>query len=42
MEIARSKSKDGRYEELFKFELYSLNPTAWISTKNGWVRMMGY
>lgn len=28
-----------RYEELFVYELYSLNPTAWKSTEDGWERI---
>lgn len=33
---------DKRYDELFKRELYSLNPTAWKQNNNGWKRLEGY
>lgn len=31
-----------RYEELFKYNLFSLNPTAWVWNRNDWIRIMGY
>lgn len=33
---------DKRYNELFRYKLYSLNPTAWEETENGWKRLEGY
>ena len=34
---------DKRYDELFKKELYSLNPTAWKQIdENRWCRLEGY
>ena len=33
---------DKRYDELFKRELYILNPTAWKQNNNGWKRLEGY
>lgn len=33
---------DKRYGELFKRELYSLNPTAWEFCDREWKRLMGY
>ena len=33
---------DKRYDELFKRELSSLNPTAWKQNNNGWKRLEGY
>ena len=33
---------DIRYDELFKRNLYNLNPTAWEQTDNGWKRLEGY
>ena len=33
---------DKRYNELFKRELYSLNPTAWERIYGGWKRLEGY
>lgn len=33
---------DKRYDELFKRELYSLNPTALEQINNGWKRLEGY
>lgn len=31
-----------RYDELFKKELYSLNPTAWKQVDGEWKRLEGY
>lgn len=31
-----------RYKELFKRELYALNPTAWEKADNEWKRLEGY
>ena len=33
---------DKRYDELFRYELYSLNPTAWENIDNEWCRIAGY
>jgi hypothetical protein len=33
---------DKKYDELFKMELYSLNPTAWEKIDGGWKRLEGY
>lgn len=33
---------DKRYNELFKSELYSLNPTAWEQIDDRWKRLEGY
>ena len=33
---------DKRYNELFKRELYSLNPTAWELCDGEWKRLRGY
>lgn len=33
---------DKRYDELFKRELYSLNPTALEQIDDGWKRLEGY
>lgn len=33
---------DNRYNELFRYELYSLNPTAWKNINNKWCRIAGY
>lgn len=33
---------DKRYNELFKRELYSLNPTAWERVDEEWKRLRGY
>lgn len=33
---------DKRYEELFKKDLYSLNPTAWKQVNNEWKRLEEY
>ena len=33
---------DTRYNELFRYDLYSLNPTAWENVNNGWRRITGY
>ena len=33
---------DKRYDELFKKDLYSLNPTAWKRIEGGWKRLEGY
>ena len=33
---------DKRYNELFRYDLYSLNPTAWENVNNGWCRISGY
>mgnify|MGYP007016831187 CR=1 FL=1 len=33
---------DKRYDELFKRELYSLNPTAWKRIDGEWKRLEGY
>ena len=33
---------DTRYNELFRYDLYSLNPTAWENVNNGWRRIAGY
>ena len=33
---------DKRYDELFKRELYSLNPTAWKQIDDKWKRLEGY
>ena len=31
-----------RYKEVFVYDRFSLNPTAWKRTENGWERMFGY
>ena len=33
---------DKRYDELFKRELYSLNPTVWKLVDGEWKRLEGY
>lgn len=33
---------DKRYDELFKKDLYGLNPTAWEQIDNEWKRLDGY
>ena len=33
---------DKRYDEVFKMELHSLNPTAWERIDGGWKRLKGY
>ncbi len=33
---------DKRHKELFRHDLYGLNPTAWEQTENGWKRLEGY
>lgn len=33
---------DKRYSELFEYELYSLNPTAWEFVDGKWKRLKGY
>ena len=33
---------DKRYDELFKSELYGLNPTAWEQIDGKWKRLEGY
>ena len=33
---------DNRYKELFDYNLYSLNPTAWIWNGNDYRRISGY
>lgn len=33
---------DERYEELFKKDLYSLNPTAWKQVNDKWKRLEEY
>lgn len=33
---------DKRYNELFKNDLYGLNPTAWEQINNVWKRLEGY
>ncbi len=35
------KQMNARYKELFLFELYSVNPTAWVNA-GGWIRLAGY
>ena len=36
------KELDKRYEELFKYKLFSLNPTAWEWDGNDYKRIMCY
>lgn len=36
------KAMDKRYTEIFREELYSLNPTAWKSNGATWQRIAGY
>ena len=36
------KQMDKRYDELFKKDLYSLNPTAWEQIDDEWKRLEGY
>ena len=31
-----------RYNDVFVYNDYSLNPTAWKQTSNGWERIAGY
>lgn len=31
-----------RYKEVFVYDDFSLNPTAWEETKNGWKRITGF
>ena len=31
-----------RYNELFQYHLFGLNPTAWEQTENDWRRLEGY
>ena len=35
---------DKRYDELFRYDLFSLNPTAWKynNNNNNWERLFGY
>lgn len=33
---------DKRYDELFKKDLYSLNPTVWEQVNGKWKRLEGY
>ena len=33
---------DNRYDELFRYDLYSLNPTAWKLNNGKWERIFGY
>ena len=33
---------DKRYNELFDYKLFSLNPTAWVWDGNDYKRIMGY
>ena len=33
---------DKRYDELFKKDLYGLNPTAWEQKNGGWKQLEGY
>lgn len=33
---------DKKYNELFRYDLYSLNPTAWEWKEQEWCRMAGY
>ncbi len=33
---------DKRYNELFIYKLYNLNPTAWGLNGNDWIRIMVY
>lgn len=42
-ELSDTKEQmDKRYDELFKRELYSLNPTALEQIDDGWKRLEGY
>lgn len=41
-EVFDTKEKmDKRYDELFRYDLFSLNPTAW-KYNNNWERIFGY
>ena len=41
-EVFNTKEKmDKRYDELFRYDLFSLNPTAW-KYNNNWERIFGY
>ena len=37
-----SEEVDKRYNELFDYKLFSLNPTVWEWNGNGYKRIMGY
>ena len=42
-EVFDNKEKmDKRYDELFRYNLFSLNPTAWKYNNNNWERILGY
>lgn len=40
--FATKEQMDARYDELFVYEDYSLNPTAYQKVKDGWTRLSGY
>ena len=42
-EVFNTKEQmDKRYDELFRYDLFSLNPTAWKFNNNMWERIFGY
>ena len=42
-EVFKTKEQmDKRYDELFRYDLFSLNPTAWKCNNNMWERIFGY
>lgn len=36
------EAMDKRYQELFRYELFALNPTAWKKVNDDWERLSGY
>ena len=42
-EVFNTKEQmDKRYDELFRYDLFSLNSTAWKCNNNMWERIFGY
>ena len=39
--FSTKEQMDKRYDELFRYDLFSLNPTAW-KYNNKWERIFGY
>lgn len=40
--FSTKEQMDKRYDELFRYDLFSLNPTAWKCNNNKWERIFGY